>query len=111
MSDLIAPDYSDQWNNDRALLLERMRLMLGYGRHLHLNASDVNCKIDNGVGSWRGRIEIESDDPELLALVKEKVNSLTTPFELQWRRVSRKPWDWKLVRVANPELEIPAGFN
>jgi hypothetical protein len=45
------------------------------------------------------------------AVVKERVNSLTTPFELQWRHISRKPWDWKLVRVSNPELDIPAEFN
>jgi hypothetical protein len=83
--------------------------MLGYGRHFRLSARDVTCKIDNGAGFWRGKIEIESDDAELVAMVKERVNSLTTPFELQWRQVSRKPWDWKLVRVSNSELEIPAG--
>ena len=109
VGDLIADDYSDQWNNDRALFLERMRLMLGYGRHFRLTASNVTCNIDNGVGFWRGKIEIESDDAELVAIAKERVDSLTTPFEFQWRQVSRKPWDWKLVRVSNAELEIPAG--
>ena len=29
------------------------------------------------------------------------------PFELEWRRQSAKPWDWKLVRVSNASLEIP----
>ncbi|HEY1583637.1 MAG TPA: hypothetical protein VGF73_11125 [Chthoniobacterales bacterium] len=38
----------------------------------------------------------------------EWVNSLTTPFELRWRRESWKPWDWKLVEVRNPGLELPA---
>jgi len=113
VADLIATDYADQWGNDRALVLERMRLGLGYGHHLRLKAIDANCKIDNGgrVGLWRSRILIEDDDPGLGAVVKERVNSLTTPFELQWRHISRKPWDWKLVRVSNPELEIPAEFD
>jgi hypothetical protein len=111
IADFIAPEYADQWGNDRARVLERMRLGLGYGHHLRLNVVDVNCKIDNGVGVWRGRITIDSDDAELIAVVKERVNSLTTPFELQWRHVSGKPWDWKLVRVSNAELEIPAGFD
>ena len=44
-------------------------------------------------------------------MMNERQNSLSTPFELQWRHVSGKPWDWKLVRVSNPELEIPAGFE
>jgi hypothetical protein len=111
VADLIGKDYADQWGNDRALVLERMRLVAGYDHHLRFNAIDANCKIDNGVGLWRGRIVIDSDDAELVAVVKERVNSLTTPFELQWRHVSRKPWDWKLVRVSNLELEIPAGFD
>jgi hypothetical protein len=109
--DLIAADYADQWGNDRARVLERLRLMSAYGRHLRINVSDASCKIDNGLGLWRGRITMDCDDAELIAIVKERVNSLTAPFELQWRHVSSKPWDWKLVRVSNPELEIPAGFD
>lgn|SRR5215471_5266605 len=111
VEDLIAPDYTDQWGQDRALVLERMRLVLGYGYNFQLHTADANCRIENGVGIWRGRIAIEGADTELIVAVKERVNSLPTPFELRWRRRSGKPWDWKLVRVSNPELEIPAGFD
>ena len=88
-----------------------MRVVLGYSHHLRLAVTDATCRIDNGVGIWRGKIAVDSDDAELVAVVKERVNSLTTPFDLQWHHVSRKPWDWKLVRVSNPELEIPPGFD
>ena len=111
VADFIADDYVDQWNQDRALVLERMRLVFGYAHHFQINVSDVDCKIDNGAGVWRGRITIEGDDAELLAAAKQHLNSLTEPFELRWRHVSGKPWDWKLVRVSNPALEIPAGFE
>jgi hypothetical protein len=132
VADLIADDYVDQWGQDRALVLERMRLVFGYTYHFRIKATGVDGKIDNGaggsgatstgkrergreptngVGFWRGTITIEGDDAELIAIAKERVNSLRTPFELQWLHVSRKPWDWKLVRVSNPELEIPAGFD
>jgi hypothetical protein len=111
VAEFIADDYHDQWNNDRALLLERMRLLLAYSRQTRIAASNVTCKIDNGVGIWRGKILIESDDAELTAAIKERLNSLTKPFELGWRHVSGKPWDWKLIRVSNPELEIPANFE
>jgi hypothetical protein len=36
------------------------------------------------------------------------VNKLPSPFELEWRRLSGKPWDWKLVGVSNPACQIPA---
>jgi hypothetical protein len=63
---------------------------------------------------WRdfvSRITIDGDSGEVMTAVKERVNSLPTPFELEWRRMSGKPWDWKLARVGNPDLEIPAGFQ
>ncbi len=111
VADLIAADYRDQWNNDRARVIERLRLILGFSHKTQIDSSDVSCRIDNGVGFWRGRISIHSDAKDLIAMMNERANSVTTPFELQWRHVSGKPWDWKLVRVSNPELEIPAGFE
>lgn len=111
VADLIAVDYNDQWNEDRALILERLRLVAGGARHLRFNVLDHISQIDNNIGLWRGRIAVDGDDSELIAAIKQRVNALTTPFELQWRHVSRKPWDWKLIRVSNPELEIPAGFD
>jgi hypothetical protein len=112
VADFITDDYVDQWQQDRALVLERMRLVLGYAHHFQISATDVDCEIDNdGLGVWRGRITIDGDDAELMAVVKQHLNSLTEPFELRWRHVSGKPWDWKLVRVSNSGLEIPAGFE
>jgi hypothetical protein len=111
VAEMIASDYQDQWNDDRAFVLERIRLVSSYSKHFRINARDVDCKIDNGAGVWRGKIQIESDDAELMAAAKERVNSLAAPFQLEWRHVSRKPWKWKLVRVSNRELEMPGGFE
>ena len=38
----------------------------------------------------------------------ERVNPLESPFVFKWRHGSRKPWDWKLTRVSNEGLELPA---
>ena len=37
----------------------------------------------------------------------ERINSLTSPFELRWRKQNWQPWDWKLVQVRNPSLQLP----
>ena len=68
-------------------------------------------KIDHRHATWIAKITVEGAEGEVMAEVKERVNSLATPFELEWRRVSAKPWDWKLTRVSNPDLQIPAGFE
>jgi hypothetical protein len=111
VAEFIAPDYHDQWGNDRARLLERTREVLRYLRGLRIEASNVVIKIDNRRGDWIANIKIDGQPDELMAAVKDQANSLPTPFELEWRRVSKKPWDWKLVRVSNPTLQLPAEFE
>src|SRR4051794_14869508 len=110
-AEFVGDDYHDQWNEDRALVLERTRAVFTYLRGVHLQVIDPSVQRENRVAKWQANIRVETSDNEFGALVKERVNSLSTPFTLEWRRVSSKPWDWKLVRVSNPSLEIPAGFD
>jgi hypothetical protein len=106
----IGSDYQDQWGNDRALVLERTREVFRYLRNVRIGAVGANVRIDKGSAYWRARITVDGDG-ESMALLKERVNSLATPFQLEWCRVSAKPWNWKLVRVSNAELEIPSEFR
>jgi hypothetical protein len=108
VGEFIAPDFSDQWGDDRTRLLERGRAVLRYARVIRISASDAFVQMQQRRAVWTGKISIEGDQGEVTGEIKSRVNSLATPFELEWRRLSTKPWDWKLVRVSNPSLEIPA---
>ena len=110
MVDFVASDYQDQWGHDRARMLERAREVFRYLRDVQINSSSVSVMIDKDRAHWSGKITIEADQNEISTLIKERVNSLDTRFELEWHRLSAKPWDWKLVSVSNPGLEIPAGY-
>jgi hypothetical protein len=107
---LLGSDYGDQWGNDRERVLDQLREVFRYIRNPRLNAVDPTVTI-NGKSIWRARIQVDGEGGEAIAFIKDRINSLTTPFELEWRHVSGKPWDWKLVRVSNPELKIPSGFE
>ncbi|HEV2994992.1 MAG TPA: hypothetical protein VGW99_03460 [Chthoniobacterales bacterium] len=111
VSDFLASDYADQWGDDRALVLGRMRQGFGYVRTMRINALDPVVNVDNRRGVWRAKITIEGGGSDLVAFIEQRLNSLATPFDLEWRHVSRKPWDWKLASVRNRDLEIPAGFE
>ena len=111
MANFIGNDYTDQWGDDRPLLLERLREVFRYARSVQISVLDPNANVKSGRAVWRAKITIGGDSGEVMALIKERVNSLPAPFELEWRRVSGRPWDWKLLRVSNPSLEIPAGFE
>ena len=107
----VGEDYQDQWGQDHALVLERTRDVFRYVRGIRLVPSNALVQAGGGQATWQAKITIEGDNSELAALMKERVNPLPTPFTLEWRNQSWKPWDWKLVRVSNAGLEIPAGFE
>jgi hypothetical protein len=85
-----------------------MREVLRFTRNMRIQSIAPNTLVEGPSGSWTARIEVEGDDNEAMAEIRQHINSLTTPFKLQWRRQSAKPWDWKLVRVSNRELQIPS---
>jgi len=105
----LAETYADQWQQDRATVLLRLRAVLHYARNLKIEAQEPMIIAGSESGKWRARITLTADPNEVATLIQERVNALAEPFELHWKRTSRKPWDWKLVRVENPALELPDG--
>jgi hypothetical protein len=106
VGDLLASDYLDQWGQDRSLVLARLQGVFRYVRGGRIMAQTPIVVAGNGKGLWRAKISVEGEG-EVLDLIKQRLNSVSSPFELEWRRTSSKPWDWQLVRVSNPEFEIP----
>jgi hypothetical protein len=108
---LIANEYQDQWGNDRAAVLERTREIFRSASGLRITAVSSEVTIQDRTGYWRATILIDGDDDnDVIRAAKSRVNTLATPFELDWRRVSGKPWDWKLVGVRNPDLTLPSDY-
>ena len=111
IGDFVAPDYHDDWGDDRTRLLERLRLTLRLFSSLTIttpNPPDVQIAADSAI--WKAKIQIAGRGPEITPGMIERVNRLTAPFELRWRKESWRPWDWRLVQVRNPELKLPADF-
>ncbi len=104
----VAADYEDDWGHDRALALSRLRQVLSYSRNVRLQVSDAVVRQVGEQRYWRARIRFEADSDEVTDLVRARVNAVEEPFELHWRQQSWKPWDWKLIRVSNPALEVPS---
>jgi hypothetical protein len=107
-ADFIGSDYQDQWGDDRARVLERMREGFRWVRGSKIIAPNPLVQIETRRALWIGKITLYSSDDGVMEVLDERVNSLTAPFELEWHRLSGKPWDWKLVRVSNSAFEIPA---
>ena len=108
VADFIGADYQDQWGDDRTRVLERMREGFRWVRGSTIIPSNVSVTTEGQRALWTGKIMVYSTDDSVMQLLDERVNKLPTPFELEWHRLSGKPWDWKLVRVSNSGFEIPA---
>ena len=104
----VAAEYRDDWGNDRALLLSRLRLVVGSFSLLTINADEPDITLTPPDASWRAKLQISGSGSELATEINVRVNSLVTPFEFRWRKKSWKPWDWKLLEIHNPSLQIPS---
>ena len=110
LGEFIDDSYQDQWGNDRTLLLTRLREILSYARHLRIEPLGVGVRRADNEAECSARITVDADPNEITTFIKERVNPLESPFVFKWRHGSRKPWDWKLTRVSNEALELPASF-
>jgi hypothetical protein len=109
VGDFISGDYQDRWGDDRALLLERLREVFRAMPNARIEAAGATARADSGRGFWSAKITITGAG-EFGDLIEGRVNSLDAPFEFEWRRGATWPWDWKLVSVRNPALEI-SGYD
>ena len=108
VAEFVGNDYRDQWDQDRTRLLERLREGFRWVRGSAITAPNAVVQVETARAIWIGKINVYSSDDGVLQFLDERVNRLPAPFELEWHHVSRKPWDWKLVRVSNPAFEVPA---
>jgi hypothetical protein len=104
----IAAAYQDQWGDDRARVLERLREGFRYIRGARIIASNPSVHVETQRAVWSSKITLYSSDDDVMEVLEQRLNSLQTPFKLEWQHFSGKPWDWKLTRVSNPAFEIPS---
>lgn len=104
-AEFIGETYQDRWGNDRKSLLERLpRVFHALGK-TRIESSAIAIRPEQGRGFWTAKITI-SGTGEFADFIQSRVNSLDAPFEFEWQRGATWPWDWKLVAVRNPALEI-----
>ncbi|PYL08418.1 MAG: hypothetical protein DME33_07415 [Verrucomicrobia bacterium] len=111
VADFIGDDYHDQWGDDRARVLERMREGFRWVPGSRIMASNPAVQVETRRAIWVGKITVYSSDDGVMDVLNERLNKLPTPFELEWHHFSGKPWDWKLVGVSNPAFQIPADVS
>ena len=105
VGEFIGTTYQDRWGNDRALLLERLQQVFRALGKTQIESSAVAVRHEDGRGQWTAKITVKGTG-EFADFIQSRANSLDPPFEFEWQRGVTWPWNWKLVSVRNPALEI-----
>jgi hypothetical protein len=87
------------------LLLQRLPQVFRALGNTQIEARDIAIRRQDGRGYWTAKITVTGTG-ELADFIQARVNSLEAPFEFEWQRGATWPWDWKLISVRNPALEI-----
>jgi hypothetical protein len=107
MAGLIADDYSDRWGHDKATLVDRAKQAFAQFFVLTVQGSDLTVEEANAIGTAQVHVSITGRGGPLADLVISRAAELKEPFSFTWRQASWKPWDWKLIRTDQKELEVP----
>ena len=111
LGEFVAADYSDRWGHDKEIVVQQAREALRQFLFLTLAQEERTPHVDGGTGISAGRLAVDGSGGPLAELVKQRVNSLAEPFTFHWQQQSWKPWDWQLIRVEQPELEVDGAFR
>ena len=107
MAGFIAQNYSDQWEHDKEFVIRGSRDVFGQFLFLTIEHAIASCAVEGDAGTVRAVVKISGTGGPVAQFVMGKVNSLRDPFVFGWEKRSWKPWDWHLVRVGHPVLDIP----
>jgi hypothetical protein len=103
---LMADDYADRWGHDKGFVVNELPHVFQQFISVDIQ-NDPSLPADVGPeGISATSVKISGGGSPIAQFVVEQVNKLQKPFYFTWRRASWKPWDWKLSRVEQSELEI-----
>jgi len=105
---LMDPTYADRWGYTRETGVQEARQWMGQFFALTITAEPVADQLTPGGGTVTERWKIDGTGTDAALLVEQYVNQVQTPFLFQWRHNSWKPWDWSLLRVDNPGMNLSA---
>jgi hypothetical protein len=107
MAAMLAADYRDRWEQDRATVIERSREVFGQFAMLTVERELRGLREEAGNWLLAEKVRLKGLGGPLAMAARDAVNALREPFITEWRQRSWKPWDWELKSVTQPELELP----
>jgi hypothetical protein len=105
LGQIIADDYRDGWQHDKAFVLETGKKVFTQFLTMSIEREDTFAELASD-GKWivREKLTMKGLGGPVAIAIRERVNQLRQPFTTTWRKRSWKPWDWELTSVEQPEI-------
>ena len=102
----IGAEYRDRWEHDKENVIGQSRQVFGQFLFCNIAAEEHSLILADDAATIGVRLAITGSGGPIAEMVKQRVNALTEPFTFKWTRRSWKPWDWELLSVDQPQLDI-----
>jgi hypothetical protein len=107
---MMAPDYMDAWNADRAAAIDEARKLFSHFFALQITALEP-LRITEAEGGWEaaGPIGVFGSGTAVAHAVMDEVRAAEGPFTFRWRKNGTWPWEWVLVGTGHEALDAKYG--
>lgn len=106
MQSLIADSYTDRWKHDKEFAIRESNEVFRQFIFVTIQRQILSCEISGNTATVRATLKVSGSGSPVAEAVTERINALREPCVFTWQHMSGKPWDWKLIRFEQPELQI-----
>lgn len=103
---MMAPDYRDAWNRDRAAAIHEARQVFSHFfalRIVPLESLRITGREGNRTAA--APIGIFGSGTAVAHAIMDEVRAVNGPFEFRWQKNGRWPWQWTLSALHHGELD------
>ncbi len=103
---LLDPSYQDGWELNREQFVHLVEEGRAQFLYLDIEAQDPVIDAKSIPAEYRAVLRISGSGHALTQQAQKRFNRLQSPFVFTWRKSGPKPWDWQLVSISNPGLNL-----
>lgn len=102
----LSENYSDRFGHNRETVISDLREVLRPFFALTIRRQGTHLVINSDSATMTTNITITGTGTGATEWVAGEVNRLVDPWVFTWQKASFWPWDWRLVSVDNPGLNL-----
>lgn len=107
---MMAPDYHDAWNADRAAAIDEARQLFSHFFALQITALEP-LQITETNGAWQAAapVGVFGSGTAVAHAVMDEVREAEESFTFRWRKSGSWPWQWSLAGLQHEGLDAKYG--